>query len=295
MRLFLLPISTRRSLIYCQKITRKATADLSYVERASKKAADTWASWEGAEKGWKKKITLYGNQGLQRIPYEEWGLKSFPPLNQAAQADDMAMMAEGRKFEVHYPRNVIKHEEVPLILARLAKERKQLHWTRFMGCLIGMPFTAPFALIPVIPNIPFFYLAFRCWSHWRALKGSDHLDFMLDHRILHFISTPEMENIYRTVGPSRQKSYDFVTRNQVLDGEDPKEQLLLTAGSHSMVSETLQVPELSGEVERAVKQVTASMASKEERQQREKAAMVAEKTAVPASSEAPQTGEKTKP
>jgi hypothetical protein len=292
MRLFLLPISTRRSLIYCQRATQKATTDLTYVERATKKAADTWAAWEGAEKGWKKMLTKYGNQGLQRIPYEEWGLKSFPPLSQTAQADDMAMMADGEKFEVHYPRNIIKQEEVPLILARLAKERKQLHWTRFMGCLIGMPFMAPFALVPVIPNIPFFYLAFRCWSHWRALKGSDHLDFMLDHRILRFVSTPKIESIYKTVAPNLQNSYHFVTRNQVLDGEDPREELLLTTDSHSMVSKTLHVPELSGEIERAVKQVTTSMKKQEEEQQREKAATVREKTAVPASSE---TEDKMKP
>lgn len=279
-------------MIYCQRAAQKAPTDLTYVERATKKAADTWAAWEGAEKGWKKMLTKYGNQGLQRIPYEEWGLKSFPPLNQTAQADDMAMMTDGKKFEVHYPRNIIKQEEVPLILARLAKERKQLHWTRFMGCLIGMPFMAPFALVPVIPNIPFFYLAFRCWSHWRALKGSDHLDFMIDHRILRFVSTPQIENIYKTVAPNLQNSYHFVTRNQVLDGEDPREELLLTTNSHSLVSKTLQVPELSGEIERAVKQVTTSMKKQEEEQQREKAATVREKTAVPASNE---TEDKTKP
>ena len=276
MRLFLLPISTRRSLIYCQKITQKSTTDLSYVDRATKKAADTWAAWEAAEKGWKKTITKYGNQGLRRIPYEEWGLKSFPPLNQTVQADDMAMMADGKRFDVHYPANIMKREEVPLIGARLAKERKQFHWTRFVTCLIGLPMTIPFALIPVIPNIPFFFVAFRCWSHWRALKGSDHLDFMLDHRILRFISTPEIEKIYKTVAPDLQNSYNFVTRNQVLDGEDPKEQLLLTTESYSMVSKTLSVPELSAEIERAVMQVQTSM-KKHEEQEQEKTASVKEK------------------
>jgi len=222
---------------------------------------------------------------MQRIPYEEWGLKSFPPLNQAVQADEMAMMAEGKRFDVVYPGNIMKHEEVSLILARLAKERKQFHWRRFIGCLVGMPLTAPFAVVPVIPNIPFFYVAFRCWSHWRALKGSDHLDFMLDHRILRLTSTPEIENIYKTLAPNLQDSYNFVTRNQILDGDDPKEQLLLTTGSHVMISEDLQVPELSAEVERAVKQVETSIQKQEEEEQREKEALLKEKNAVHASNE----------
>lgn len=285
MRLFLLPISTRRALVYCQKVTQKPATELSYADRITKKAVDTWAAWEKKEKGWQKIVTKYGNQGLQRIPYEEWGLKSFPPLNHAIQADDMAMMAEGKRFDVVYPGNIMKHDEAPLILARLAKERKQFHWRRFIGCLVGLPITAPFALVPVIPNIPFFYVAFRCWSHWRALRGSDHLDFMLDHRILRFISTPEVEKIYKTVAPDLQHSYRFVTKNQVLDGDDPKEHLLLTTGSHTIISQDLQVPELSGEVERAVLQVQTSIRKQEEEQQREKDAMTNERSAMPASVE----------
>jgi hypothetical protein len=286
MRLFLLPISTRRALVYCQKRTRKPTTELSYIDRATKKAVDTWAGWEQKEKGWQKMVTKYGNQGLQRIPYEEWGLKSFPPLTHTIQADDMAMMEEGKRFDVVYPANIIKHEEAPLILARLAKERKQFHWRRFIGCLVAMPVTVPFALIPVIPNIPFFYFAFRCWSHWRALRGSDHLDFLLDHRILRFISTPEIEAIYKTAAPNHQHSYQFITRNQALDGEDPKELLLLTSGSHVPISKDLEAPELNLEVERAVMQVETSLRKQEEEQQQlERETMNKEKTAVPASVE----------
>lgn len=286
MRLFLLPISTRRALVYCQKTSKKPATELSYIDRATKKAVDTWASWETKEKGWQKLVTKYGNQGLQRIPYEEWGLKSFPPLTHAIQADDMAMMAEGKRFDVVYPANIMKQEEAPLVLARLAKERKQFHWRRFIGCLVGMPITVPFALIPVIPNIPFFYVAFRCWSHWRALRGSDHLDFLLDHRILRFISTSEIEDIYRTVAPNLQNSYQFITRNQVLSGEDPEEHLLLTSGSHTVISKDLQVPELSAEVERAIMQVKTSIRKQEEEQQQEKENVSQEKTAVPISAKA---------
>lgn len=283
MRLFLLPISTRRALVYCQKTSKKPATELSYIDRATKKAVDTWASWETKEKGWQKMVTKYGNQGLQRIPYEEWGLKSFPPLTHAIQGDDMAMMAEGKRFDVVYPANIMKQEEAPLVLARLAKERKQYHWRRFIGCLVGMPITVPFALIPVIPNIPFFYVAFRCWSHWRALRGSDHLDFLLDHRILRFISTPEIENIYKTVAPNLQNSYQFITRNQVLSGEDSEEHLLLTSGSHTVISKDLQVPELSAEVERAIMQVKTSIREQEEEQEQEKDTVTQEKTAVPIS------------
>jgi hypothetical protein len=69
-----------------------------------------------------------------------------------------------------------------------------------------------------------------------------------------------MEQIYLRAAPNLMNSFTYVTRSQVLEGADPEEQMLLTASSHKLVSQTLNVPELSGEVERAVRQVEASLA-----------------------------------
>jgi Mitochondrial K+-H+ exchange-related len=146
MRLFLLPISTRRALIYCQRLHEKPVTELSLVQKTINKVPQTWAKWEAAESGWKKALTEYGNRGLQRIPYQEWGLKSFPPFNSDIQAEELS---NNKKFEVIFPENVIQRDDVPKILRRLASERKQLHWKRFIWSLIGMPFTIPFGLIPV--------------------------------------------------------------------------------------------------------------------------------------------------
>ena len=68
-----------------------------------------------------------------------------------------------------------------------------------------------------------------------------------------------------------------MTRSQVLDGSAAKEEVILTAGSHTQISKALQVPELSGEVERAVWQVenalkkaeTEAAAAAEEAKKRE--------------------------
>jgi len=264
MRIFLLPISTRRALIYCQRVNKKPTADLSYLDRATKKAADTWSKWEAAKGGWQKKLTEYGNRGMQRIPYQEWGLKSFPPANAQIEAEELAA---NKKFPVHYPGNIMKYEDVSKVMARLAKERKQLHWNRFTCSLIGLPFSLPFGLIPVLPNIPFFYLAFRSWSHWRALKGSDHLDFIIDNRLFQPTPTPELESVYRKTVPNLPNSFTYVTKSQVEEGIDPDEKLLLTSSSHTLIAKNLGVPELGGEVERAVRQVETSLKREDEERQ----------------------------
>ena len=51
-------------------------------------------------------------------------------------------------------------------LSALAARRTPHHRKYLIWCIVGMPFTAPFALIPVVPNLPFFYLVWRAYSHW---------------------------------------------------------------------------------------------------------------------------------
>ncbi len=91
-----------------------------------------------------------------------------------------------------------------------------------------------------------------------ALKGSDHLDFLVDSRLFRPVSTPQMEDIYSTP-PNLSKTFTFVTRSQVLEGLDPEESMLLHPGAHKLVAKNLEVPELAAEVERAVRQVKESL------------------------------------
>jgi hypothetical protein len=167
MRLFLLPISARRTLIYCdkQKATKRLAAatqsisksqekpnerppEQSYLDRITAKAASTWTGWERAEGGWQKTLTVYGNALLRRIPYEEWGLKSFPPLHGSL----LEAYKSGKRplpIDVLFPGSFLPKAMVPSVLQTLATERQELHRRRMWGSAIGAPLTLPFALVPV--------------------------------------------------------------------------------------------------------------------------------------------------
>ena len=145
MRLFLLPISTRRTLIYGQKTSQIAANQKSYVDRITAKAATTWVNWEKSQKSWQKTITVYGNAALKRIAYEEWGLKSIAPLSAA----EKEMGSASKKVEVAYPSTMIREDRILGILRQLATERQTLHWKKMWWSIAGMPLTAPVALIPM--------------------------------------------------------------------------------------------------------------------------------------------------
>lgn len=147
MRIFLLPVSTRRTLIYCERMQTQLTGTPPPIQdRIVNKVATTWASWEKYEKGWQKKVTVYGNQMFRRIPFEEWGLKSMPGANEKR----MQEASSGQvKYECLYPAAFVKEAKVSEILSRLAVERQELHRKRMIACLSFAPITIPFALVPV--------------------------------------------------------------------------------------------------------------------------------------------------
>lgn len=146
MRLFLLPISNRRTLIYAQRVNKQLTSEPTYIEKITSKTATKWVEWDAAESGWQKKVTEYGNKAFARIPYQEWGLKSVPPLSTRRQAKEL----EGKEeISVSFPPEIIKPGAVMGLLKQLATERQALHQKAFYWSLAGLPVALPFGLVPM--------------------------------------------------------------------------------------------------------------------------------------------------
>ena len=147
MRLYLLPISTRRTLLYAQRLNVTTTESNSgYIDKATTVAAKKWAEWEKKESGWQRKVVDYGNHALRRIPFEEWGLKSVPPLSTRRKDDEL----RGKeKVQLVFPRAAIPLHKVESVIRTLANEREGLHKKRLIWCVVGMPLTIPVGILPV--------------------------------------------------------------------------------------------------------------------------------------------------
>ncbi|KAL1651668.1 hypothetical protein SLS61_005330 [Didymella pomorum] len=276
MRLFLLPISTRRSLIYAERLHEKAPKDRSILDKVTLKANETWAAWEKDEKAvgnWKKKVTFYGNQALKRIPYEEWGLKTLPALTDRRKKEIVDGTA---KHELLFPGRYLKQERVTEILTKLAQERQGMHRSKLMWSVIIMPFTAPFMLVPVIPNLPFFYVLYRAWSHWKALTGSKYLEFLLKHKQPTPVSSWALDEAY-TAGlmyPTRQLSrvaprpteqdadkVSSVVHQQT--NNESEDVMVLQRWNGKLIAEQFDLPDMEVEIERAVEQIEKAIDAKE--------------------------------
>ncbi|KAL9029559.1 MAG: hypothetical protein Q9180_007016 [Flavoplaca navasiana] len=279
MRLFLLPISTRRSLIYCQRLNTQISSKTTYIDKITIRASKTWLKWEKAEKGWRtgwqKKVTHYGNKLFERIPHEEWGLKSIPPLSKRRKDEELK---GNEQVEVVYPGSVIGQDKVNQALHAFAGDQRQAIHTKWMwGSILTMPLTAPAVLIPIVPNIPFFYLVFRAWSHWRARSGSQHINFLLENRLLKFtisrplrlaydvagleVATKELDSAVEEV---KEKKHQARAESVA---EADIEKMLLTQSDGKIISELVDVPELEEQIQRAVKQVEKALKAEKELQE----------------------------
>lgn len=67
-----------------------------------------------------------------------------------------------------YPPSFMSSVEPMAHLRALLAHRSPLHRRRTWLWVGIAPLTAPFAILPIIPNLPFFFCVWRAWSHWKG-------------------------------------------------------------------------------------------------------------------------------
>lgn len=102
-----------------------------------------------------------------------------------------------------------------------------------------------------IPNLPFFYLVYRAWSHWRAIMGGRHVQWLIQNRLLSAAPSDKLDSLYPKGAPS------------IDDAHKIQEKMLLTNKQAQVFSEALEMPALAIELERAVWQVEQSLKGKD--------------------------------
>jgi Mitochondrial K+-H+ exchange-related len=77
MRILLLPLTRRQTLLYAQRLTlNEATKPNPWLTWVLTKAQKTWSNWGKSETKWKNNTVALGNRLLGRIEWEEYALKT---------------------------------------------------------------------------------------------------------------------------------------------------------------------------------------------------------------------------
>ncbi|PBK97839.1 hypothetical protein ARMGADRAFT_987831 [Armillaria gallica] len=179
---------------------------------AQNKAADTWAGFGKAKEGsWKLKVFQYGERVVDRIDFEELALKGVDPsigptvlhpdFSGKVGRKESSLVKQTVQIPLLYPPSIISGEASLAHLLDLLEHREPRHRKGFWIWMIAAPFTAPFMIIPVIPNLPFFFCVWRSWSHYRAYRASQYLKALLGDGTIVPQSSKILDQIYHDYLP----------------------------------------------------------------------------------------------
>ncbi|KAF9077497.1 mitochondrial K+-H+ exchange-related-domain-containing protein [Rhodocollybia butyracea] len=183
-----------------------------WIHWTQTKAASTWASFgsaENASKGnWKFKVFQTGERLVDRLDYEELALKGVDPsMGPTIRNPDIRGKGSDENDEKQkvlipllYPPSIHSAESSLAHLRQLVQSREPRHKKGFWMWMIIAPFTAPFMIIPIIPNLPFFFCVWRSWSHYQAYRSSQYLSALIKHG--HVVASPsaELDALYLKFG-----------------------------------------------------------------------------------------------
>lgn len=218
-----LPVTQHNLYLYCSHPhSQVAPHALPLLVRAEQRmlavAARAWLRLERLSFSVNQKIVAGAKALLARIPYDESCLLSFPSQRAMVREAGGGWVVTARLTEAQ--RLLLKPVPVvhPLFVEPLVimaqmhafkTTREHHHRKNAIWCALGIPLTVPFTLVPVVPNVPFFYLAYRLYCHVKALQGVRNLGYLMEGTHLVFEPRPEMDEFF---GPG-----DVVLREERID------------------------------------------------------------------------------
>lgn len=211
MRILLLPITGVRTAIFCQRQAVPPVRKTPRLDdRIASKGEKIWRGFETSDKKWKQTVVKYIGKLLETVPFEESCLRTIPPRHtwkrQLAESKDMVAEKQASRknlklepVELVYPTTVPVTKDFNAahsIIGHFVQNAQKQHRKSILYCTLGLPLTIPFAINPLIPNFPAFYLIYRIWCNWKAIKAAQHLKYLSQHHQLVGTTYDSLDEIY---------------------------------------------------------------------------------------------------
>ncbi|CCK68729.1 Mrx19p KNAG_0B02870 [Huiozyma naganishii CBS 8797] len=208
-KLIAIPINKDSNFIYCShkdSILNKNSKLIAAERYLVSKSAMIWKKMSQSPKKMNKKIVSWVNVYLDQIPWQEQSLMSIPgenyilkrikPSREKAREELTEQQSELtitrgqylstvqkpalKPIHLYYPSQLISRESLVKQLTQLYLNGLKYHKKKALQCLLVLPLTFPLVLIPVVPNIPGFYLAYRAYCNLKAYLGAQHISKMIE-------------------------------------------------------------------------------------------------------------------
>ncbi|KAJ7044848.1 mitochondrial K+-H+ exchange-related-domain-containing protein [Mycena alexandri] len=201
---------------------------------ASHKANQTWTGFGLAPAGTvKQRAFQLGERLMDQLDFEESNLKaldlsSAPPPKLNGQSVETATDAQ---VPLVYPPSVLSGPQSLDHLKALVEERIPLHNRGLATWIFFAILSAPLKLIPIIPNFPFYFCAWRSWSHWKARRSAQYIQGLIQSNRIVPIALPPLDCVYDAdlsdtkSGVVPREELELAARILTLEPEETKELL----------------------------------------------------------------------
>lgn len=198
LKIVVLPINKQRLFVYYthhdslqNKMSRLQSTERWFVD----KFTGLWKKMVNSPKSYNKKMVVMITQTIDKIPWpessfltvpgESYILKRLLPDDTKKETPRNITTAVYKRLEpkpkvhplsVYYAKTPVWNESTILKeLQRFSADGMHLYKKRTIRYLLLFPLTLPIGLLPIVPNIPGFYLMYRAYCSFKAFLGARHL------------------------------------------------------------------------------------------------------------------------
>ncbi|KAF8059305.1 mitochondrial K+-H+ exchange-related-domain-containing protein [Lyophyllum atratum] len=144
-----------------------------------------------AEGGWKLKVFQVGERLVDRLEFEELALKGINPALGPSIAERVRPRKQaGTRIPLIYPPSITTDSVTLDELRTLVAYRTPRHRKGF------------YHVDAIIPNLPFFFCAWRSWSHYKAYRASQYLQGLLDSGVIVPEASEALDGVYKEFSPN---------------------------------------------------------------------------------------------
>ncbi|SCU99156.1 LAFA_0G22320g1_1 [Lachancea sp. 'fantastica'] len=265
-KLIAIPITTHKVFVYhkhTSDILNVTSKVVKYETKLTNRVSQAWVKLEKSPRKLNRKIVEKINVLLDKTAWTEDSLNSVPSENYLMKrvwenekerlltfeewfknADKLKL----RPIHLYYPGSVCSETQTRQQLQTLWKQGLEYHKKFTWLSILGIPLTLPLVLVPVVPNVPGFYLLYRAYRNFKAYNGAKRLRSLMKHEgdSLVYTNLPQYSEILRAGLSSSER-------------DQADERVLLDEKMLDRILDTLEIHEIRSSVRKALQQETSRL------------------------------------
>ncbi|KAL1408532.1 hypothetical protein Q8F55_005344 [Vanrija albida] len=180
-------------------------------QRALDRASGEWIKLGKKEEGtWMRWFFDKGEGLMDKIEFEEWSLKAIHE-GQGIKIDKATgkPIGDARVTLLRPGGPAATALGLPPLLPKLHRtllHRIPYHKKMMRRFIFFTPLTWPFAIIPILPNFPLFYVLWRAWSHYKAWRGATYIEALLKGGVITEEDSEVLGKVYAAAHEAKGKA-----------------------------------------------------------------------------------------